>query len=63
MTDTELGVLGMFPHSINELVKDIALLIFSLKKKLVLKKENFVNQSHSLSARGRVLMPPQLYLP
>lgn len=50
----------MSPHSMNKLVKGIALLISSLKKKLGLKKENFVSQSYSLSARGRVQV---LYLP
>lgn len=43
------------PHLINKLVKGITILILPLKKQLGIEK-NFVGQSHSLSARGRVQM-------
>lgn len=42
------------PSSINQLVKDTAILISPLKKRLGLKKENFVGRSHRLSVRGGV---------
>lgn len=39
---------------IYQLVKDTAILISPLKKRLGLKKENFVGRSHRLSVRGGV---------